>query len=50
MWDKTDYIIKITFNLLFGLYFLATENYLSGVTLITLMMLNIKWFIRDLKE
>ena len=47
MWDNIDYIIKITFNFLFGLYFLATEQYIGGLLMLVMMILNIKWFIRD---
>ena len=47
MWDTIDYIIKITFDFLFGLYFLATEQYIGGLLMLVMMILNIKWFIRD---
>ena len=45
-----NYIIKIIFDFLFGMYFIATEQWIGGVLLITIMILNIKWFVRDFKE
>ena len=44
-----NYIIKIIFDFLFGMYFIAAEQWIGGVLLITIMILNIKWFVRDLK-
>jgi hypothetical protein len=50
MWDTIDYIIKVIGSFLFGIYFVATEQYIGGVIMLVMMLLNIKWFIRDLKE
>ena len=49
MRDKINYIIRIIFDFLFGMYFIATEQWIGGIALLIIMIFNIKWFIRDLK-
>lgn len=48
--DKIDYLIKIVFSCFFSIYFFATEQWVGGISLMILTLLNIKWFIRDLKK
>ena len=45
------YIIAIIFCILFGAYFLVTNQYIGGCLLIGVSLpLNIMWLIREIKE
>ena len=45
------YIIAIIFCILFGVYFLVTNQYIGGCLLIGVSLpLNIMWLIKEIKE
>lgn len=43
--SKINYIIKIVFGLLFSTYLFATKQWIGGIILAVIMILNIKWLL-----
>ena len=48
--SKVDYLICAIFSFLFGVYFIAIKELVAGFIHIALSLLNIKWFIREIRS